>query len=43
LVLYSINQFVRHSAQVLRNHEVRFQYKTYVKRAVVSNAVVSMR
>jgi len=42
-VLYFIKQFVRHNAQVLHNREACFQYKTYVKHAVVSNTPIPMR
>ena len=43
LVLYFIKQFVRHNAQVLRNREACFQYKTCVKHAVVNNTAIPMR
>jgi len=43
LLLHLNERSVRHIAQVLRNREVRLQYKTYVKRAVESNAVISRR
>jgi len=43
LLLCLNERFVRHIAQVLRNREVRLQYKTYVKLAVESNGVISRR
>jgi len=43
LLLYLNERSVRHAAQVLCNRKVRSQYKTYVKRVVVSNAVTPMR
>jgi len=42
LIFCLINHVATHCAHALRNHEVRFQHKTYVKHAFVSYAVIPM-